>query len=112
MVYSNLIAGWFCLAIVLFALGVFGLRVGWEIIKVGLVVCFAVGVVMLVGCSTMTPEEREDAQWERQLVKEQHARNVNYCRARGLVYYADKRRGRWTCITTTQVDEMLRIRGL
>jgi hypothetical protein len=49
--YDNLIAGWFCLVIAIAVIGVYGLRISWEIIKTGVVVLFAIGVIMLVGCT-------------------------------------------------------------
>ena len=42
---------WVMATLGIFVVGVYGLRISWELIKTGVVILFAVGVIMLVGCT-------------------------------------------------------------
>lgn len=53
---------WAMASVMLFALGCWGLRIAWEIIKTGLVVVFAVFVLAIVGCSN-AEQVIEDSGW-------------------------------------------------
>lgn len=103
---------WVMACVVLFGLGVWGLRVGWEVIKLGLVVAFAIGVFALVGCTTMTPQERHEWSEYKKTQRFDVKEGMAACIANNMVVYKAREPVRnmreWTCMTTRRLDDIRR----